>query len=168
MSAVATGQCQQRRLLAGRCQCKAVDKALTSPDTPVRSVRRTGGRCIDGQGTCLTLDLYHPWSLDADAAIAIAKRCQKTRALPWTNARQQRRRGSAPANRSLSTPIRTASAGLQGRAYYIGCAMVASDGDASERDDWYTSHRVPNALDAAEDGRIAASVLWRASIHANW
>ena len=40
-------------------------------------------------------------------------------------------------------PTRMASAAATRAAHYIGCAMVATDGDNMERDDWYTSHRVP-------------------------
>ena len=66
-------------------------------------------------------------------------------------------RRSAPANRNCpAANSHGFCSGYKGSAHYIGCAMVATDGDNMERDDWYTSHRVPNALEAAEAvGRIA-------------
>lgn len=97
------------------------------------------------------LDLYHPWALEADAAIAIAKRCEDA-----GFAVDERIDNSEGASVSVSESefmyanSHGFSGGYKGSAHYIGCAMVASDGDAMERDDWYTSHRVPGELEAAE------------------
>ena len=155
MSAVA-GQCQQRRLSQDALHA-AVDKALTiarytSPD-PYAGLADAALMARDVPD----LDLYHPWSLDADAAIAIAKRCEDAGFA--VDERIDNSEG-ASVSASESEFVYANSHGFcratKGSAHYIGCAMVASDGDAMERDDWYTSHRVPNALDAAEDvGRIA-------------
>ena len=97
------------------------------------------------------LDLYHPWSLDAEAAIKIAKRCEDA-----GFAVDERIDNSEGASVSISesefvyTNSHGFSGGYKGSAHYLGCAMVASDGEAMERDDWYTSHRVPGELEVAE------------------
>jgi PmbA protein len=97
------------------------------------------------------LDLYHPWEIDAKAATEIAKRCEDA-----GFAVDERIDNSEGASVSVSESefiyanTHGFSGGYKGTAHYIGCAMLASDGDAMERDDWYTSHRVPGKLENAE------------------
>ncbi len=129
----------------------AVDKALTiakftSPD-PCAGLADASLMAT----SIPELDLYHPWALEADAAIAIAKRCEDAGFEV-----DERIDNSEGASVSISESefvyanSHGFSGGYKGSAHYIGCAMVASDGDAMERDDWYTSHRVPSALESAE------------------
>jgi len=103
------------------------------------------------------LDLYHPWALDAEAAIAIAKRCEDAGfAVDERIDNSEGASVSASESEFMYANTHGFCGGYKGSAHYIGCAMVASDGDAMERDDWYTSHRVPAQLEAAElVGRLA-------------
>lgn len=97
------------------------------------------------------LDLYHPWTLDADGAIAIAKRCEDAGfAVDERIDNSEGASVSAGESEFVYANSHGFCAGYKGSAHYIGCAMVASDGDNMERDDWYTSHRVPASLEAAE------------------
>lgn len=135
----------------------AVDKALaiakfTSPD-PYAGLADAALMARD----IPELDLYHPWALEADAAIEIARRCEDA-----GFAVDKRIDNSEGASVSVSESefmyanSHGFAGGYKGSAHYIGCAMLASDGDAMERDDWYTSHRVPAKLeDAASVGRTA-------------
>ncbi|TAG01884.1 MAG: metalloprotease PmbA [Burkholderiales bacterium] len=103
------------------------------------------------------LDLYHPWEIDVEAATALAKLCEDA-----GFAVDERIDNSEGASVSVSeSEFYYANShgfvgGYKGSAHYIGCSMVASDGDEMERDDWYTSHRVPGSLESAESvGRKA-------------
>jgi len=136
----------------------AVDKALTiakftSPDP------FAGLADADAMATLPLpdLDLYHPWALDAAQAIEIAKGCEDA-----GFAVDERIDNSEGASVSVSESEFVYAnshgfcGGYMGSAHYIGCAMVASEGEEMERDDWYTSHRVPGALESAESvGRKA-------------
>lgn len=103
------------------------------------------------------LDLYHPWALEADAAIAIAKRCEDAGfAVDQRIDNSEGASVSASESEFVYANSHGFAGGYKGSAHYIGCAMVASDGDAMERDDWYTSHRVHSQLeDAASVGQKA-------------
>lgn len=135
----------------------AVDKALTIAKFTSADPCAGLAEAALMAKTVPDLDLYHPWSLDADAAIAIARRCEDA-----GFAVDERIENSEGASVSVSESefvyanTHGFTGGYKGSAHYIGCAMVAVDGDTMERDDWYTSHRVPAALEAAESvGRKA-------------
>ncbi len=135
----------------------AVDKALTiakftSPD-PHAGLADASAMAKD----IPELDLYHPWVLDADAAIAIAKRCEDAGfAVDPRIDNSEGASVSVSESEFMYANTHGFSGGYKGTAHYIGCAMLASEGDAMERDDWYTSHRVPSNLeDAASVGRQA-------------
>ena len=129
----------------------AVDKALTiakytSPD-PFAGLADASLMAKD----IPDLDLYHPWAIDANAAIAIAKRCEDAGfAVDERIDNSEGASVSASESEFVYANSHGFCSGYKGSAHYIGCAMVATDGDNMERDDWYTSHRVPNALEAAE------------------
>jgi len=103
------------------------------------------------------LDLYHPWSLDADRAIAIAQRCEAAGFA--VDARIDNSEGASVSsndNEFVYANTHGFCGGYRGSSHYIGCAMVASEGEAMERDDWYTAARVAEAMeDAAAVGRRA-------------
>lgn len=97
------------------------------------------------------LDLYHPWALTTDAAIDLAKRCEEAGfAVDERIDNSEGASVSAGASEFFYANTHGFCEGYKGSAHYIGCAMVASDGEAMERDDWYTSHRVPGLLEPAE------------------
>ena len=135
----------------------AVDKALaiakfTSPDS------FAGLADASAMATVIPeLDLYHPWAIDAEAATALAKRCEDAGfAVDERIDNSEGASVSASESEFVYANSHGFTGGYKGSAHYIGCAMVASEGDAMERDDWYTSHRVAVELEAAEDvGRKA-------------
>lgn len=103
------------------------------------------------------LDLYHPWDIDAGEAIKLAKICED--AGFEVDERVDNSEGasvSASESEFFYANSHGFVGGYQGSAHYVGAAFVASEGEDMERDDWYTSHRRPSALeDAASVGRRA-------------
>ena len=104
------------------------------------------------------LDLYHPWALSVEEAIALASRCEAAAfdASPLV---------SNSEGASISTQqahfVSANSLGFMGgyptSRHYISCSVIAGEQDAMQRDDWYTTHRNAACLDdAAAVGRMAA------------
>jgi PmbA protein len=93
------------------------------------------------------LDLHHPWDIDADAAIAIAQRCEQ---------------GAFDVSKQIvnseGANVYTASghfvlgntrgflAGYPYSRHSISVSPIARDRNGMQRDDWYTSSRVPAEL----------------------
>jgi PmbA protein len=104
------------------------------------------------------LDLYHPWELDADAALALAIECEAAG------------RGLSPditnsEGASLSTHqgIRVLGNSLgflhsyASSRHSLSCALIGQRGDDMQRDYWYTAARDAAALEpAAQVGLKAA------------
>lgn len=104
------------------------------------------------------LDSWHPWALDADAAIDLALACEN--AGREADARIGNSDGAGVGtHRSLS--VYANSHGFVGRErethHSISCALIAGSGDAMQRDGWYTSALAAADLEAAAAvGRHAA------------
>ena len=108
------------------------------------------------------LDLFHPWAIDAEAAIKIAQRCEAA-ALRRRSAHHQlgrrRRVGAAVAllrrqHARLRRRLRELAPFALGRADRVAARR---GGDDMQRDAWYTSMRAPSELAAPEAvGRYAA------------
>ena len=102
------------------------------------------------------LDLYHPWLLDVDSAIELARRCEK--AAFDTDKRITNSEG-ASVNVSESNFIYANSLGfLSGfptSRHSISCSMIAGKGASMQRDYWYSEARdAADMLSAEEVGRI--------------
>lgn len=104
------------------------------------------------------LDLYHPWALDADAALALAVECEEA-------GRQVSPEITNSDGASLSTHQGVRVLGnslgfLHGytTSYHnLSCALVGQRGEDMQRDYWYTVARAANELEpAAQVGRKAA------------
>ncbi|WP_221047692.1 metalloprotease PmbA [Methylogaea oryzae] len=104
------------------------------------------------------LDLYHPWDLDAGAAVALAIECEDA-------GRQLSPEISNSDGASLSTHqgfrvLGNSLGFLHGYAtsrHSLSCALVGQRGDDMQRDYWYTSARAAGDLEpAAAVGRKAA------------
>jgi len=104
------------------------------------------------------LDLYHPWALTVEDAIATARRCEQAAfdASPLV---------SNSEGASISTQqaqfVAANSLGFVGgyptSRHYISCSVIAGENDGMQRDDWYTTHRDAAQLDdPLRVGRIAA------------
>jgi PmbA protein len=110
-----------------------------------------GGRWPD-------FDSWHPWALDADRAIDIALACEQ--AGRDADPRIGNSDGaSVGTGESLS--VYANSHGFvgaeRGTQHSIGCALIAGEGEAMQRDGWYTSALAEADLEPAQAvGRQAA------------
>lgn len=104
------------------------------------------------------MDLYHPWDLPVDAAIALAQQCEQA-ALDA----DPRIGNSEGATVSLHEAqfVSANSLGFIGgfpsSRHSLSCAVIAGQDDAMERDYWYAVARDAAELPSAQQiGRIAA------------
>jgi PmbA protein len=88
------------------------------------------------------LDLFHPWNLPVERAIAMAKACE---AAAFRLDKRIVNSEGASVSCQQSQFIAGNTAGfLDGYAssrHFISCAVIAAEGDAMQRDDWYSSQR---------------------------
>jgi PmbA protein len=103
------------------------------------------------------LDLWHPWSLDADRAIDLALACEAAgRADP-----RIANSDGASVGSGESLSVYANSHGFIGRErstqHSIGCAFIAGEGDGMQRDGWYSTGLAYSDLESPEAiGRRAA------------
>lgn len=104
------------------------------------------------------LDLWHPWNVDAERAIALGIECEAA-----GRDADPRISNSDGANVSSaeSMSVYANSHGFVGRdrstRHSLSCSMIAEDEHGMQRDYWYSSTRNANDLDAPESiGRRAA------------
>ncbi|MBL0088557.1 MAG: metalloprotease PmbA [Ideonella sp.] len=104
------------------------------------------------------LDLFHPWSLDAEGAAALALRCED--AAFATDRRITNSEGaatSAQQSHFWAGNSRGFRGGYASSRHSISVAPIAGKGAAMERDAWYSSMRDAMALSSPEAvGRYAA------------
>ncbi|GAB4469683.1 MAG: metalloprotease PmbA [Burkholderiaceae bacterium] len=98
------------------------------------------------------LDLFHPWDLDADAAIEIARRCEQ--AAFDVSPQIVNSEGAnvfTSSGHFVLANTRGFVAGYPYSRHSISVAPIAKGRDGGmQRDDWYSSTRVPGELAAAE------------------
>ena len=103
------------------------------------------------------LDLYHPWNLDAEQAIALATDCED--AARQVDARIENSEGgtvSSYVGMRVKANTHGFLAGYRSSYHSISCAVIGKQGDEMQRDYWSFSARDPADLaTAAETGRIA-------------
>lgn len=95
------------------------------------------------------LDLYHPWDVSVDEAIAMALKCEEA-------ARNADSRISNSEGASVSTYEGLFSyanshgfnAGYPSSRHGLSCSVIAEAGESMQRDYWYTSARHAAELDA--------------------
>ncbi|MDO8414511.1 MAG: metalloprotease PmbA [Gallionellaceae bacterium] len=105
------------------------------------------------------LDLYHPWLLNVEDAIALAKDCEQ--AAFDTDTRIQNSEG-ATVHIHEAQFVYANSLGFVGgfpsSRHSISCAVIAGKEEAMQRDYWYSEARAASdLLPAINIGRIAAS-----------
>lgn len=103
------------------------------------------------------LDLYHPWDLPVERAIEMAQACENA---AFDVDRRIDNSEGATVSLQHSHFIYGNSlgflAGYPSSRHWISCAVIAGKGEAMQRDDWYSSARNADALDAPETiGRTA-------------
>jgi PmbA protein len=97
------------------------------------------------------LDLDHPWDLDADAAVDLARACEA--AAFAADARITASEGAGVAShRGISAYANTHGffAARVGTRHSLSCAVIASAGEDMQRDYWYSNSRVPGELMSPE------------------
>jgi PmbA protein len=104
------------------------------------------------------LDLYHPWSLDAQEAIALAVACENA---ALGHHYEIRNSEGASLNTFEGLRVLGNSLGfLHGYAssrHSLSCSVIGQRGEEMQRDDWWTVAREAKALEAPEAvGRQAA------------
>lgn len=103
------------------------------------------------------LDLYHPWGLAVEEAIEIARRAEA--AALAVDKRISNSEGATVSSYDtdfILANTRGFLGGFPNSKASIGCGVVAEDAGGMQRDYWYTTHRDPARLDAAESvGRTA-------------
>ena len=107
---------------------------------------------------CPDMDLYHPWDLPVDAAIALAQQCEQ--AALEADKRISNSEG-ATINLHEAQFVSANSLGFMGgfptSRHSLSCAVIAGSDDAMERDYWYAVARDAKDLPSAgQVGRIAA------------
>jgi PmbA protein len=103
------------------------------------------------------LDLYHPWDLSVDAAIALGREAEA--AALAVDKRLTNTEG-ASVSRGESEFVYANSnrfcGGYRSSRHHIDCSVIGEDAAGMQRDYWYTSARAPAELTpAAQVGRIA-------------
>lgn len=98
------------------------------------------------------LDLYHPWHIGVEEAIELARRCegaafavspQITNSEGATVSVQE---GQFVCGNSLGFV-----GGYPSSRHYLGCSVIAGEGDAMQRDDWHSTHRDGTRLSSPEE-----------------
>ncbi len=97
------------------------------------------------------LDLYHPWELPVEAAIDLARRCEDA---AFAVSPQVTNSEGASVSTQEAQFVAANSlgfmAGYPSSRHYVACSVIAGEGDAMQRDDWYSTARSGSALAAPE------------------
>jgi PmbA protein len=104
------------------------------------------------------LDLFHPWSVDAQAAVELARRAESAALAVSPKIRNSDGASiSAQHSQFVLATTRGFIGGYPYSRHFISVAPIAGSGNAMQRDDWYTSKRSPDDLAEPEAvGRYAA------------
>jgi PmbA protein len=98
------------------------------------------------------LELHYPWGVSVEEALEIAKRCEAAA----FNVDKNRIINSEGASVSMNEGVFAYAnshgfvGGYPSSRHSISCSVIAEDGDAMQRDYWYSSARDPSDLDSAE------------------
>ncbi len=95
----------------------------------------------------MDLDLYHPWALPVEEAIAIARNCEQAAfAVSPLVKNSEGATVSVQQSQFISANSLGFMDGFPTTRHYISCAVIAGAGAAMQRDDWYSSARNPAEL----------------------
>jgi len=104
------------------------------------------------------LDLFHPWDIDAIAAADIARACEE--AARGADPRISNSEGATVSTQTGNFVYGNSHGFVGGypvSRHSISCSVLAGQGDAMQRDYWYTTSRLPGELESPEAvGRRAA------------
>ena len=97
------------------------------------------------------LGLYRPWSLSVEAAVDVARRCE---AAAFAVSPQVNNSEGATVSIQEGQFVAANSRGFMGgyptSRHYVSCSVIAGEGDAMQRDDWYSIGRDAAQLAAPE------------------
>lgn len=104
------------------------------------------------------LDLYHPWMIDVDGAIALARSCEQA---AFDADKRIKNSEGATVNVHEAQFVYANSLGFVGgyptSRHSLSCAVIAGKDASMQRDYWYSEARDPADMLAADKiGRIAA------------
>ena len=103
------------------------------------------------------LDLYHPWDLSVEEAIAIARECES--AALAVDPRLTNSDGATVSRHEAEFVYANSngfSGGYPNSRHGLYCSVIGEEGGAMQRDDWYSSARAAGDLEpAAHVGRLA-------------
>lgn len=104
------------------------------------------------------LDLYHPWPITPEQAIELARRCESA---AFAVSPKVRNSEGASVSAQHSQFVFANSEGFMGgypaARHMLSCSVIAQERGRMQRDDWYSSSRVPERLAKADAlGRYAA------------
>jgi PmbA protein len=102
------------------------------------------------RGEAPGLDLYHPWSLSVEDAIVLARETED--AARAVDARITNSEGATVSSWDADFVFANSLGfvgGFPSSRASIGCGVLAAQGDAMQRDYWYSAERDPARLDAA-------------------
>jgi PmbA protein len=88
------------------------------------------------------LDLFHPWTLSVEEAIELAERCEGAAfAVSPLIRNSEGASVSTQQSHFISANSLGFMGGFAGSRHYYSCSVIAGEGDAMQRDDWYVSQR---------------------------
>ena len=96
------------------------------------------------------LDLYHPWELSVEDAIALGRECEA--AALGADPRLNNSDGATVSRHEAEFVYANSngfSGGYASSRHGFYCSVIGEDGGAMQRDDWYSSARSPSDLETA-------------------
>ncbi len=103
------------------------------------------------------LDLYHPWQIDVEGALEIAKSCEA--AAMAVDARIANSEGGSVSSYEGMFAYGNSHGFMGGYAstrQSISCSVIAGEAESMQRDYWYTTARHANDMQSAQEvGRVA-------------
>ena len=104
------------------------------------------------------LDLYHPWAINPEEAIELARRCESA---AFAVSPKVKNSEGATVSAQHSQFVLANSEGFMGgfpsSRHTLWCSLIAEDRGGMQRDDWYSATRIPERLaDPIALGRYAA------------
>lgn len=103
------------------------------------------------------LDLFHPWTIDVNEAIALAQRCEDAAfAVDAKITNSEGANTSIQQSHFVSANSHGFIGGYATTRHGLSCSVIAGEGDGMQREYWYDSRRDPADLASPEDiGRLA-------------
>ena len=99
----------------------------------------------------MDLDLYHPWDLPVEEAIALARHCEQAAfAVSPMVKNSEGASVSVQQSQFVSANSLGFMDGFPTSRHYLSCAVIAGENESMQRDVWYTTSRDPVRLASPE------------------